>query len=140
MKSRSEDTLVGLVNPTLYRQRVEKTQAEAPEVRVVNEKTGGAKGQKDIRFDLLPWEQLWEVARLYGVGAKKYNPGNWRKGYDFSLSYAAMMRHATQFWTGESYDEETGCHHMASVVFHALALMYFDKHCPEMDDRMEIIK
>lgn len=105
------------------------------EVRVINEKTGGQKGLKDIRWDLVPIEPMQEVARLYNEGAKKYAKDNWRKGYDWSLSYAAMQRHATQFWNGESYDEETGCHHLSSVVFHALALMEFEKTHPELDDR-----
>ena len=105
------------------------------EVRIVNAQTGGQKGQKDIRWDLVPIEPMQEVARLYHEGAKKYAKDNWRKGYDWSLSYAAMQRHATQFWNGESYDGETGCHHLSSVVFHALAMMEFEKTHPELDDR-----
>lgn len=105
------------------------------EIRIVNSSTGGEKGSKPIRMDLIPVEPLWEVARLYGKGAEKYATHNWRRGYDWSLSYAAMMRHATQFWNGESYDEETKCHHLSSVIFHALALMEFEKTHPELDDR-----
>lgn len=106
------------------------------EVRVVNEKTGGAKGQKMERYDLIPWESMDEVARVYGEGAKKYAENNWALGYDWSLSYAALMRHLTQFWNGESIDEESTCHHLASVVFHALALMYFEEHHKEFDNRL----
>lgn len=95
------------------------------EKKVVNPVTGGAKGGKPERFDLLPWAELAEVARLYGQGAKKYDDRNWEKGYELSLSFAAMMRHATLFWSGEDHDPETGCNHMASVVFHALAMMRF---------------
>src|SRR4051812_41426061 len=105
------------------------------EVRVVNSETGGEKGAKPYRIDLIPAGPLWQVAELYGEGAKKYDTHNWRRGYDWSLSYAAMMRHATQFWNGESLDEETHCHHLASVVFHAMALMEFENTHPELDDR-----
>lgn len=129
------------------------------EVRVTDPETGGQKGQKPARFDLIP-PAIWEVAELYGKGAAKYTeygectcrapvhePGcpalvvtqtgdwNWRKGYAWSLSYAAAQRHLNQFWAGEDYDEETGCHHLASVVFHALALMTFALEHPEKDDR-----
>jgi hypothetical protein len=45
------------------------------------------------------------------------------------------MRHAWAFWRGETYDKETGCHHMASVAFHALALIEFTTTKPEFDDR-----
>ena len=109
------------------------------ETRIVNEKTGGAKGQKMERFDLIPVAPLTEVARLYGEGAKKYDEHNWARGYDWNLSYAALMRHLTQFWAGESIDEESGCHHLASVVFHSFALMYFEEHHAEFDNRLSTI-
>lgn len=105
------------------------------EIRVVNQTTGGEKGSKAENFALLPWEQLAEVAQLYHFGAQKYSPSNWMKGYDWSLSFAAMMRHAAAWWSGEFDDAETGCDHMTSVVFHALALMYFRRNHPGLDDR-----
>lgn len=114
---------------------MENDRISSGERRVINEATGGEKGQKDQRYDLLPWAELSEVARLYGKGAEKYEDHNWKKGYNWSISFAAMMRHATQFWEGESFDEETGCHHLSSVVFHAIALMYFEKHHPGIDNR-----
>ena len=109
--------------------------ADCGEVRVVDPKTGGAKGNKLCRPDLIPVGPLTEVATHYGRGALKYSPDNWRKGYAYSLSYAALQRHAMQFWAGEDDDQETGSSHMAAVVFHALALMEFRKTHPELDDR-----
>lgn len=101
----------------------------------VTSKTGGQKGAKDVAMGLIPVGPLADVARLYNFGAKKYSPNNWRKGYDWHLSYDALQRHATQFWNGEDDDEESGLPHLASVVFHALALMEFMKSYPEGDDR-----
>lgn len=109
--------------------------AENGEVRVTNETTGGQKGQKLARFDLIPVQPLTEVAKLYGAGAQKYADRNWEKGYAWSLSYGALMRHVTQFWDGESMDSETKRHHLASVIFHCLALMQFERTHPELDDR-----
>lgn len=97
--------------------------------------TGGEKGSKLARYDLLPPEALKAVAELYGRGAEKYEAHNWRKGYDWSLSFAAMQRHAWQFWNGEDFDDETGAPHMASVAFHALALITFMAEQREYDDR-----
>jgi len=105
------------------------------EIRITDSDTGGQKGLKDVRYDLLPWHSLDEVARLYARGAEKYDEHNWRKGYAWSLSFAAMMRHARAFWEGEDIDPELGTHHLASVVFHALALMEFTETHPEKDDR-----
>lgn len=105
------------------------------EVRVVNETTGGEKGQKLARFDLIPPRPMWEVAELYGEGAKKYADRNWERGYAWSLSIGALERHFNLFKQGEDYDAETTKRHLASVVFHALALMEFAETHPELDDR-----
>ena len=106
----------------------------AGEVRTTSS-TGGEKGVKPARFDLLPVGPLTTVAKLYGKGAEKYEDHNWRRGYEWSKSYAALMRHATQFWGGEDVDPDTGLPHMASVVFHALALIEYTEHHPDFDDR-----
>jgi hypothetical protein len=100
---------------------------------VVNEVTGGKKGQKDCRIDLIPPGPLAEVGLVYGLGSKKYEENNWRRGYEFSLSLAAMHRHINAWHQGESYDSD-GFHHLAAVVFHAMALMYNEVHHPELDN------
>lgn len=124
--------------------------------------TGGQKGVKAERYDLLPFDALDEVARLYAYGALKYDDHNWRRGYEWSKSFASMMRHARAFWMGETYDvcpggaesgecpyeqmfDENGvwthcsfhsqCHHLACVEFHANALIVFTDAFPEFDDR-----
>ena len=106
------------------------------EVRVTSE-TGGQKGTKLARFDLIPVQPLWAVAELYGYGTRKYADRNWERGYDWSLSYAAMQRHANLFWSREDNDAETGLPHLAAVAFHALALMEYARTHPEFDDRPE---
>lgn len=129
----------------IYQDRLDRQNAETeafsamlnklpPEVRVTSA-TGGEKGDKLARFDLIPTGPLWKVAELYGRGAKKYAERNWERGYDWHLSYAAMMRHANAFWSGVDVDAETGAPHLASVVFHALALMEYGVTHPEFDDR-----
>lgn len=110
---------------------------ESEEVRSVSS-TGAEKGVKSSRFSLLPMEALTEVANHYGVGATKYEDHNMRRGYEWSKSYDALMRHATQFWSGEDRDEETGSKHLAAVVFHALTLMEFMETHPEFDDRYKL--
>ncbi len=105
------------------------------EVRSVNEFTGGEKGVKVARYDLIPVEPLFALAKHYGYGAEKYDDRNWEKGYDWSKSYAALQRHANAFWGGEDIDEESGNHHLVGVVFHAFALMEWAYTHPELDDR-----
>lgn len=106
----------------------------AKEVRTTSA-TGGEKGVKLARFDLLPVRPLTRIAELYGKGAEKYADHNWRRGYEWSKSYAALMRHATQFWDGEDFDAETEMPHLASVAFHAMALLEFMETHRDYDDR-----
>lgn len=73
------------------------------EIRSVSS-TGAEKGVKLQRFDLIPIGPLTALAEHYGRGAKKYADHNWRKGYEWGKSYSALMRHLTQFWSGEDYD------------------------------------
>jgi len=114
------------------------TATPSGEVRTTSS-TGAEKGTKPERFDLLPAEALAAVARHYGVGAAKYSAHYWRKGYEWSKSYAALQRHANAFWAGEDIDEETGSPHMAGVAFHALSLITFMAEHPEMDDRFATV-
>lgn len=105
--------------------------------------TGGQKAGNDVRMSLPPVRELLEVAELYGKGAKKYSDHNWAKGYEWSKSYDAMMRHAMEWWAGNEFDEGeggTGQEHLDAVIFHALTLKYFRKHFPEFDDRFKIPK
>jgi hypothetical protein len=110
------------------------TEVNPNEIRTTSP-TGGQKGVKPERHSLIPVEALNSIARLYGVGAKKYDAHNWRKGYEWSKSYDAMNRHMALFWSGEDIDPETGEPHMAAVAFHAMTLITFMQEQPEFDDR-----
>jgi hypothetical protein len=104
------------------------------EVRTTS-RTGGEKGVKDARFDLIPIGALTQLAEHYGVGAKKYDDNQWRKGYEWSKSYAALQRHLTAWWAGEDIDDETGSSHVAAVAWHAFTLLTFIAEHPDFDDR-----
>jgi len=125
--------------------------------------TGGEKGVKLARFDLLPVGPLTELAEHYGVGASKYANHQWRQGYEWSKSYSALMRHLTAFWAGLDYDvcsndpegcsqvdlegkafvavredacfNHTGSHHMAAVAWHSFLLLEFKDAHQQHDDR-----
>ena len=106
----------------------------AGEVRVVDAETGGMKGSKLARFDMIPPDVLWELAEHYGKGEAKYpsdpetGQPNWQKGYDWRLSVAALLRHLNQFLMGEDFDAETGTSHLIAVMWHAAALRWFQLH------------
>lgn len=100
--------------------------------------TGGQKGVKRARFDLIPIGPLTALAEHYGRGAEKYDNHQWRKGYEWSKSYAALQRHLTAFWDGEDIDPDpamNGASHLAAVAWHAFTLLEFAERFPEFDDR-----
>lgn len=133
-----------------------------PEVRTTSS-TGGEKGVKLERFDLIPVGPLTQLAEHYGIGASKYAPHQWRQGYEWSKSYSALLRHLSQFWAGYDFDvcsndpegcahtdsqgrpfvairedacyNHTGSHHMVAVAWHSFALMEFIEKFPQHDDR-----
>lgn len=105
------------------------------EMIVEDPKTGGRKGSKLARFDLIPPDSLFNLAEVYGHGCSKYAPRNWELGYAWGLSFAAMMRHAWHFWRGRYIDPESGLPHLAHVAWHAFTLMEFVRREIGTDDR-----
>ena len=101
------------------------------ETRITSE-TGGQKGVKEARFDLIPPDFLEEVAKVYGFGEKKYPDvngwPNWRNGYDWRFTYGALHRHISAFWQGEDVDPESGKHHLAHAAWHLATLFVFSTH------------
>lgn len=111
------------------------------ETRIVNATTGGEKGSKPQRLDLVPWDAVAAISEVYAFGANKYADHNWRKGYAWSLSFAALMRHLGAWWEGQDFDEESGLSHLAHAGFHVLALLTFeaDDRYEELDDRYSTV-
>lgn len=66
--------------------------------------TGGQKGVKLERHDLVPIGPLRELATHFGLGAQKYDNHQWRQGYEWSKSYSALERHLKLFWQGLDFD------------------------------------
>jgi hypothetical protein len=87
------------------------------------------------RFDLLPPVPLRAVAEVYALGAEKHGDRDWEDGVEWGRVFAAMQRHAWAWWSGEQRDPEDGQHHLAAVVWGALALMEYERTHPELDDR-----
>ena len=114
------------------------------EHRVVDPTTGGEKGQKIARFDLIPWEVMWELAEHYGGNAiehgGKYPARNWQKGYRWTLSIGAILRHLVAWINGEDLDEETGHSHLVAVIWHACTLRWYQVHGVGTDDRNEMVE
>jgi hypothetical protein len=99
------------------------------------EKGGVKYDQEKARYDLIPASAMDEVAQVYTFGANKYRDRNWEVGMRWGRVFAAIMRHAWAWMRGETYDPETGLHHMAHAAFGCLALIEFDFTGAGQDDR-----
>lgn len=90
-----------------------------------------------LRMDLIPWDSVVEVAKVYTEGAKEYGDNNWRNGIRWGRVFAAILRHLFAFWTGEDMDNKTGLPHLAHAAWGCLTLLNFTKTHPGLDDRVK---
>ena len=82
-----------------------------------------------LRWHLMPWDQLHQVALVMEHGANKYGEENWKYVLGaYPRYFDAAMRHivADQASPG-SVDAESGISHLAHAVCCILFMMYFEK-------------
>lgn len=80
------------------------------------------------RWELIPLDCLEDIARVYTEGAKKYGDNNWQNlenGYE--RYKGALLRHLYAA-ESETFDEETGCRHLAQVAWNSIALLFLSKN------------
>jgi hypothetical protein len=83
-------------------------------------------------WDLLPYKQVSDIVDILTFGASKYGPNQWQEVDNARYRYfAAMMRHLTAWWEGESVDDESGKSHLAHAGCCLLFLMWFDNNKKE---------
>jgi|GEM_PF-1419395 len=90
-----------------------------------------------LRYDLIPADCLEELAKIYTMGAQKYDDHNWRKGMKWSRPFAALMRHAWSWFKGEDIDPESGLPHLAHAAWNCFTLLNYSRSHPEYDDRIK---
>lgn len=89
-----------------------------------------------IRHDLIPPFVLDELAKVYTYGTIKYDDENYLKGLKWKKEVIGpMLRHLWKWIRGERIDEESGCNHMAMVLWQGFTLMLYDKYSLGRDDR-----
>lgn len=78
-----------------------------------------------VRMDLLPLQELYEIAKVYTMGAEKYGENRWQNLPDGYERYrAALLRHMVQAQT-EDKDSESGLPHEAHIAWNAIAMLHF---------------
>lgn len=98
---------------------------------------GTKNDQKDdkTRWDLLPLDCIEDIARVFTEGAKKYGENRWQyldNGYE--RYKGALLRHLYAA-ENETFDEDTGCRHLAQVATNAIFMLWISKH---LDNGREI--
>ena len=89
------------------------------------------------RWELIPLDCLEDIARVYTEGAKKYDDNTWQNlenGYE--RYKGALLRHLYAA-ESETFDEETGCRHLAQVAWNAIALLWLSKHSQSQEADVE---
>lgn len=99
------------------------------------ELAGAKNDDGKIRYDLLPWHFLEQVAKAMTYGANKYGAYNYRKGLVWSRQYAACERHIQSWRSGEDIDPESGLPHLALATANILMLMDGQRGNYGKDDR-----
>lgn len=87
---------------------------------------------------LIPPEALFEVAKVFGFGADKYGPNNWRqdgKSTSWIRTYSSIQRHLNAWLSGEDLDPESGQSHLSHATTQLMILMIHQMEHPECDDR-----
>jgi len=87
------------------------------------------------RYDLIPPEGPAAVAQVLAYGAKKYAARNWEQGMDWSRPFSAIHRHLAAWWSGETYDADTGYSHLWHVATNVFFLIAFESRGKGTDDR-----
>ena len=84
----------------------------------------GRKFDKDkLRYDLMPVLAQEEVVKVITLGAKKYDPENWKRVPEGRRRYyAAAMRHMEAWRKGEKQDE-IGTHHIANAISNLMFIL-----------------
>lgn len=83
------------------------------------------------RFDLIPWDVIWDLAKHFEKGALKYGERNWQKGIHSESYFDSAMRHTIKHHLGHT-DED----HLIAAIWN-LVCWYWEEnyHKEESNDR-----
>lgn len=102
-------------------------------------KTEGVKhDQNKIRWDLIPYDAVNEIAKVLTFGAAKYEARNWEKGMDWSRAFGALQRHLTRWFHGQDKDKETRLTHLANAGCCLFFLLSWELRQVGKDDRPKL--
>ena len=75
-----------------------------------------------IQPSLVPPRQLFNVTKVFTMGAVKYEPRNYQQCKEPERYYNAFMRHMLAWQLGEDLDPESGLPHLAHATTNLMIL------------------
>lgn len=117
----------------LEAREIENLQAEG----IVRDKTGAARSECSTRFDLIPPEAVFELARRFAIGSQKYGDNNWKRGLTGKNSpLNHLEKHINEYklerGQGRRYAEMSDAH-LGAIIWNAAAEIFYRYH-PEWYD------
>lgn len=104
-----------------------------------DKKTEGVKhDQHKIRWDLVPYDAVNEIAKVLTFGAAKYEARNWENGMNWSRAFGALQRHLTRWFHGQDKDKETRLTHLANAGCCLFFLLAWELRQVGTDDRPKL--
>lgn len=94
--------------------------------------------QQKIRWDLVPFDAVNEIAKVLTFGAEKYAARNWEKGMNWSRAFGALQRHLTRWFHGQDKDKETRLTHLANAGCCLFFLLAWELRKVGTDDRPKL--
>lgn len=93
-------------------------------------------GKPKLSYFMRSFPRMAEaIARVKEMGGIKYEEGNWKKGNKPDEEYwDSMFRHLQYIFTGEEYDKDSGCLHIAHAVWNMCALHELNSTSPPIDE------
>ena len=117
-------------NQPVYYKLVELCKPKDMEQKTETKNTSKKNDRIDDKpmWELLPLQDIEDVVKVYTAVAKKYGPDKWQDLPDGYKRYkAALFRHLVEYEKGNWLDPETGCIHLAQVVWNAIAMLHIEK-------------
>lgn len=124
---------------------MDRSQLEAREMAnlraeaLVDDKAGTGAKRSDcgVRFDLIPPEALFELARRFAIGAEKYGDFNWRNGLTGKNSpLNHLEKHINEYkferLAGRQYADMSDAH-LSAIIWNVAAEIFYRCH-PEWYD------
>ena len=106
---------------------------------VVKDNGGKRLNEGKLRWDLMPYLAMCEVVKVFTLGANKYDPWNWYRGMNYSVSFASGTRHRIGWWMGEDLDKESGLNHLShSIANDMINLTFALEKRSNLDDRIKM--